>query len=167
MSQYFAPGRYRCRIEDQCFCESQQKGTLGFRLTFRISANLDEPDETVKPYLRNMTLWITERNVKRVLGDLGKLGYNGGSLEGVHPDNPDFYDFSGQEIELVCTHENGDKGGVFERWGLPAGKTVVQPSLKDKSKLRRFDQILARSQGHRNDTADDLNQGISDDDVPF
>jgi hypothetical protein len=167
MATDFAPGRYLVRVENQCFTESQQKKTLGFRLTFRVQTNLDEPDARVKPFSRDITWWISEKNFKRVLQDLHTLGYAGDSLAGVDPDSKSFHGFFGQEIELACTHETGEKGGVFERWGLPADKPVGQPGLKDKSRLQRFDQILARSQGHRNDAADDLSQGITDADVPF
>ena len=162
-------GRYLGRVENQRFLQSQQRGTLGFCLTSRIQKNLDEPDAQLKPFFRETTLWITENTVKRVLHDLHTLGYAGDSLEGVDPDSPNFHNFTGQEIELICTHESNGKGDTFERWSLAA---AAKPNLENKTKLREFDRILAKSQGHANGSAadekavDDFNQ-VTDADVPF
>jgi hypothetical protein len=40
---HFQEGRYLVRIQHQRFLESQQRGTLGFSLTFLVQKNLDEP----------------------------------------------------------------------------------------------------------------------------
>jgi hypothetical protein len=154
MATYFDPGRYLVRIEHQRFLESQRRGTLEFCLTFRVQKNLDKPDTRVKSFLRNTTWWITENTVKRVMRDLRTLGYSGDSLAGLDPDYQDFYDFSGQEIELICTHESNEKGDVFERWSLAA---TAKPNLENKSKLREFDRLLAKSRGHANGSAADDN----------
>jgi hypothetical protein len=81
MRTQFEPGRYAVRIVDQRFVESAQKGTLGFCLTFRIVKRLDRPEVPVKPALRDITWWVTEKTVVRVLQDLRTLGYRGSTLQ--------------------------------------------------------------------------------------
>jgi hypothetical protein len=163
----FEPGRYLVRIKGQYFTESQVKGTLGFSLVFRVQRNLDQPDQPVKPFLRECVQWITDNTVKRVLHNLHALGYPGDSLAGVDPDTNGFYNFSNREIEVICTHEK-DKGETFERWSLPFGKS----NLQDKTQLRRFDRLLGNHAGEvvairAADAGETSSDGITDDDVPF
>jgi hypothetical protein len=132
---HFEPGRYLGRVEKQQFVESKN-GTPGFRLTVRIVENLEEPDATVKPSLRNMTWWITPKTKTWVWRDLHTLGYTGDELDGIDPDNKGFHDFGGQEIELTCKHEVNQTGDTFECWSLSFGNM----KLMDKSKLRHFDR---------------------------
>ena len=161
MPTQFEEGRYRVRIVNQRFIESQQKKTPGFMLTFRVLCNLEQPEASVKSYQRDVTWWITEKTVKRVLHELRALGYTGTTLSGVDPDTKDFYDFRSQEIELACKHERNEKDEVFELWSFESSK----PKLEDKSQLDYFDRLL-------NDDGRSVNCGaknvrISDSDVPF
>jgi hypothetical protein len=157
----FDAGRYRVRIQDQCFVESRQKGTPGFLLSFRVLENLDNPEAPVKSYLRNTTLWITERTKPRVLHQLHELGYKGSTLSGVDPDNPGFHSFADVEAEMVCTHETTDRG-TFERWELGSNGGGNKPQkLRDKSILRQLDGEVDQSLVVATEA------GVTDDDIPF
>jgi hypothetical protein len=160
MSTQFDAGRYRVRITDQYFTESRQKNTPGLLLTFRILQNLDDPKASVKPYLRNTTLWITERTKPRVLHQLHELGYEGDTFAGVDPDTEGFHDFAGVETDMVCTHEAGNRG-TFEQWELDCNGNGRPPRLKDKSSLRRLDGEVDQS------LVLAAEAGVSDDGVPF
>ena len=157
MATQFEEGRYLVRIIDQCFTESPQKGTLGFSLAFRVVKNLDEPDAPIKSTHRGLTMWISEKNVSRVLHDLHTLGYEGSTLAGVDPDAEDVHDFRDTEVEMVCAHEDG-----FERWSLRATKQ----HLKDKSKLRELDRVL-NPKRPTGGTPDEASHEITDSDIPF
>ena len=157
----FQPGRYRVQITDQRFTQSSQKKTVGFTLSFRVLSRLDQPEESVKAYRRDLTLWITNGTYKRVMHSLRDLGYEGKNLSGVDPDKEGFHEFRDQEIEVECTHESNGKGEVFEQWDLVTGK----PKLEDKSLLRYFDNLLEPELKPEPEPMS--NGGISDDDAPF
>ena len=162
MATQFQEGRYQVRIVNQRFIESPQKKTPGFMLTFRVVCNLDQPEAPlIKSYQRQVTWWITEKTVKRLLHVLHALGYTGTTLSGVDPDTKDFHDFRGQEIELVCKHERNEKDEVFEQWTFENSK----PNLEDKSQLRYFDRLLNDDGQPVNGGAETV--GISDSEVPF
>jgi hypothetical protein len=139
MATHYAPGRYVVRVADQKFTQSRQKGTLGFVLEFIVLQSLDHPEMPHQGFCPAMVMWITEKTLPRVIDDLHRLGYVGKTLAGVDPDTRGFHDFRGAKIELVCEHEEGEKG-LFERWSLPA---LVLPNLADKAKIREFDHMLA------------------------
>jgi hypothetical protein len=154
MSTQFAAGRYRVCIESQRFIQSSQKGTLGFELSFRVTANADQPDAPVKPFQRGVTLWISDQAAaNRALQRLQKLGYPGQTLTGIDPDTENSYDFCGTELELICQHET-QGGGTYERWDFP----VVKSNLKDKSLIRKFDRMLKEPP----DSSAGPNGGITD-----
>lgn len=161
MATQFAPGRYLVRVRNQKFIESSQKGTPGFLLEFSVLQSLDKRALPTKPFGKALTMWITENNAQRVLHDLQSLGYKGKTLEGVDPDTAGFHDFSGADIELECSHEDTETGR-FERWSVPA-----RPSLKDKSKLRQIDRMLAATPAPTPINGGANNLAITDDDVPF
>jgi hypothetical protein len=69
----FEEGYYRVRIVNQCFTESQLKGTLGFILSFRVLSNLDRPDAPISSYQRDATLWVTDKTYERTLQQLHNL----------------------------------------------------------------------------------------------
>jgi hypothetical protein len=54
----FEEGRYQVRIVEQGFTVSSQKQTPGFVLYFRVLKNLDQPNAPVKPYQRDLTMWL-------------------------------------------------------------------------------------------------------------
>jgi hypothetical protein len=162
----FKPGRYLCRIENQSFIESTQKGTPGFRITFCVLKSLSNPDEPVKQYQRDCTWWLSENTVKRVLRDLHRLGYGGDTLAGVDPDTRGFHNFAGEEVELMCVDENNQYGDVRERWYVAA---AAKPA--SKAEIAKWDQFLAMdgANGSAADdsAADDFGQGIDHEDVPL
>jgi hypothetical protein len=144
---------------NQCFIESAQKGTLGFTLSFRVLASLDQPETPIKSFQRDTTLWITDKTVKRVLHELHNLGYPGVTLSGVDPDTPGFHDFRDLEINLICQHEHGGDE-VYERWSLETARA----NLENKWQLRRFDRMLNPKPPRANG---DAQGGITEGDVPF
>jgi len=169
MPAYFTPGRYLLRIEQQRFMESPREKTLAFVLTCRVLKNLDNPSADVKPFLRDLTLWIDDDSAHQVLHDLHKLGYSGKDLSGVDPDTPNHHSFVSREIEANCRHKESSRGDPSERWYLA---DPVKPNLGDKAKLRKFDRLLAGSQDGANGSAADnaaeaFGRDIDDKDVPF
>jgi hypothetical protein len=163
MPTHFEPGRYLVRVVDQCFTESSQKGTLGFSLRFLVIRNSDQPNAPCKEYLREIIWWISDKTLDRTMHDLRTLGYRGSTLAGVDPDTCDFHDFRNQEIELVCEHEPDPKNCMQERWSFRTSRA----RLKDKSKIRFFDRMLAPRQGPAEGDSIGSDQGITDEDVPF
>jgi hypothetical protein len=162
MATTFDEGRYRVRILNQRFTESKMKKTLGFVLDFRVVCRLDQPESAVKSYQRDVTLWITEKTVKRVLHQLRELGYQGTELTGVDPDNAEgFHSFRDLEIELMCSHEPNERGELYEQWSFETSKQ----NLTDKTLLRQFDRLLKPEPEMTTIGADTT--GITDSDVPF
>jgi hypothetical protein len=161
MPTSFDEGRYRVRVVNQRFCKSRVKETLGFVLDFRPLCRLDQPEVPLKSLLREVTLWITENTVKRVLHQLHQLGYAGMDLKGVDPDSENFHDFRDVDTDLTCTHEPGDKGEMYERWSFEEAKQ----NLSDKTLLRHFDRLLKPEPKMAVVGGDKT--GITDDDVPF
>ncbi len=156
----FEPGRHRVQITDQRFTQSSVKKTLGFTLGFRVLSSVDHPGEPVKPSRRDLTLWITNGNYKRVMHSLRDLGYEGKKFSGVDPDKEGFHEFRDQEVEMEYKHESNGKGQVFEQWELVASK----PKLEDQSLLRYFDSLL---DPEPEPEMKPVGVGVTDDDVPF
>jgi hypothetical protein len=138
MATQYPEGQYLAQVTNQYFGESAEKGTPKFCLVIRIIGNRDCPDSPCRPQKREIVWWITDKTVEWVMRDLRALGYMGETLTGVDPDDEDFHDFRGKNIEVSCIHEEDQEGRLWERWKLSAGPQ----NLKDKSKLRRLDRIL-------------------------
>jgi len=119
-----------------------------------------------------MTLWIfSKKSTERALDVIRQLGYGGDSITGVDPDVRGFHSFAGQEVELMCVHENGQDGNVYEGWYLPTtGMANSGNKASIKAKVQEFDRLLAnRANGNAADeeAADDFGRGISDVDAPI
>jgi hypothetical protein len=156
----FEPGLYKAQITNQQFIQSPEKKTAGFTLGFRVLSSLDKPEEAVKPYRRDLTMWVTNKTFQRVMHSLRDLGYEGTKLSGVDPDTQGFHEFRDQEIEVECKHEENRKGQVFEQWELVTSK----PKLTDKSVLDYFDRLLDPDPNPEPPAG---SGNITDDDVPF
>jgi hypothetical protein len=160
MTNNYQPGHYLARVISQYFGESQRTGTPKFCLVIRITRNLDNVDAYCAPVQKEIVWWITDKNVEWVMRDLRSLGYTGTTLYGLHPEERGSHDFRGQDVEVVCVHEEDEDGRVWERWRLSAPTT----RLKDKAKLRRLDRILT---GTTEAGTDVSRPDVLDDEVPF
>lgn len=140
MATYKDGGKYLCEVVQQGFTESKNKGTLGFFLRFKPLLEIDKNDPTVSyespNYERTIEMWITENTIDNHIRVLRGLGFTGSSFRELDPDNPSHFSFVGNEIALLCRHQEYD-GKVYDKFEFPytgGGKTLPSDS-KVASKL--------------------------------
>lgn len=71
---------------------------------------------------------ITDRTVDYFVNDLKALGYDRDNFDGLDPDSPDAFDFSGLEVEVQLRFETYE-GKTREKWNLAvvSGRPEVKP----------------------------------------
>lgn len=117
----FNQGVYVCRVTKQGFDESKEKKTPYFWLEFQAlgQVNPDDPEGPLfgcDEWLRNVSLWLTEKTADRTRDKLIALGWNGERWQDLEPGGA--HSFEGVELRLQCTHEQTDDK-VYEKWDFP------------------------------------------------
>lgn len=132
---YYHEGRYRMRITDQGFAETEKKGTPYFFLRGTPLTQFVEGNEyEVKPYEREIVMYLTDKAVDYAVDKLRSLGWEGSSFKELDPASPNAVTWVGQIIDVECAHETTDSG-TWERWNLPYVATDKPPKPKGDPKV--------------------------------
>jgi hypothetical protein len=126
----YAEGNYRVRIASQALTTSSN-GNLQLSLGFRPIQKDGEPfqgayDRTLYLSLTPNTIGTLE-NPGWVTRTLKQMGYDRQDLTGLDTSSPNFFDFTGREYDLYCTHEEYD-GKDREKWAVSKGRRQQQPA---------------------------------------
>jgi len=134
----FEPGLYRARLLSHTLGEND-KGTLELRLPFNVLGVYDEagelqesedrPERTLYLYLTPATIGTAEQP-GHAARQLHQLGFDDEILDRLDHNRPDAHDFVGQEVDLVCKHEDYN-GKTKERWSLKGERREL--AAADKS----------------------------------
>jgi hypothetical protein len=163
MKPYYAPGRYKCRIIEQGFNEART-GTEQFWLRFQVLGRIEPFNDSLEKYSRTAYFPITERTADRVMQDLHTLGFRGAGFDGVDPRIEGFHNFVDLQVELDCSHEDGQDGAPRERWQVPGiGRPI------DGGRVLELNRLLSKKpQSANGQIGQDNDSGqITDSDVPF
>lgn len=128
---------YDCKVLDQGFGKSKNKGTQFFFLTVQpvarvLSDTESEPEFT--QFTRTIERYMTEKTIDYFLEDLESLGWSGGQLSELAHNKC----FVGETIRCSCKHENGLDGKVYDKFSIYrefAGKKVEPLESTDVRKL--------------------------------
>lgn len=186
MAIHYAEGRYVCEVTAQAMGETS-KGNPQFVLQVKVLGTPDPKDPesyipAAQQYTRTHYRAITEKTIEYFTADLKQLGFRGESFRQLDPNTPNFHDFRGQVIDMICTHENDQNGQPRERWGIArsiAGELQVK-ALEPK-RLRELDNLFGKHLKGLKENGAPAGPipppvppgpvapapGIDDDDVPF
>lgn len=119
-------------------------GKPQFVLTFDLLGLRDptQPDTLIRvtPGQRSCFRVITEKTIDYVIEDLKYLGYDKPSFGPLDPSSPQHHSFKGQEIDVVCTHEDYE-GNMQERWSLSRGGGLNLKPV-DNATMRKLDSLF-------------------------
>ena len=132
---------YDCKVLDQGFGKSKNKGTQFFYLTVQPVARVLS-DTEVEPeftqFTRTIERYMTDKTIDYLLEDLESLGWAGGSLSELAQNKC----FVGTTIRCACKHESGQDGKVYDKFSIYrefAGKKVEPLEATD---VRRLDSLF-------------------------
>lgn len=181
---YYQPGRYVCKITSQQLGESRT-GNPQFVLRFKVLGVPDPEDRSAlipdrNQYERTMYRSITDKSIPYFMEDLQMLGFTGTSFKLLDQHNAGFQDFRGNEIEMICTHENDLNGQLREKWSIAKDNrvsTAAEVKPLESKKVRELDALFGKHlKGQTANggpkpvpvgAAKNQNQEPSEDDVPF
>lgn len=141
----YESGDYLMKITNQGFGKNKTGSDFFFLEGEPVAMLRDGSEFSVQPYPRTIKLTITDKTVKFVIDKLVAIGWPGGRWGTLDPVESGFHDFSGQELQVVCTKEPGvdDSGKLYEKWDLPFGGGEKIES--DPSVSRKLDQMFGKS----------------------
>lgn len=179
---HYAEGRYVCEVTGQALGETSS-GNAQFVLRFKVigtpdTQNRDNYIRDLNQYERTFYRAITDKTVPYLIEDLKVLGYTRDSFKFLDPQNPNFHDFSGQVIDMMCVHEEGkDKSGnstgLRERWSIPRAASAFEVKALEPKKVRELDNLFGKHlKGLKNEAPVSVpekssSHEITDDDIPF
>lgn len=171
----YEKGRYRCEVVSQCLTESS-KGSPCVEIKFNVMAREIGPN-SVSPVNQNIRTWwgyLTEKAIDRTIKDLQTIGIRVDSFSEINDSRSSII---GNEIAMYCGHEVDQNSNPKEKWGVAFTFTESAPLPLDKS--RQLDALygaaLKKAKKESAPVAKRepqaavavMNDGISDDDVPF
>lgn len=142
MSIVYQPGRYKGVVAAQAMSETKT-GNTQFVLTIDLLGFCDpsQPDSLtrVPPGQRSVFRVITDKTIDYVLEDLKYLGYDKPTFGPLDPSHPQHHSFKGQEVDLICAHEEYNEQ-MQEKWSLSRGGGLNLKPL-DNAALRKLDAL--------------------------
>jgi hypothetical protein len=173
MTPFYEEGNYLGQVMSQAMTKAKT-GTPQFVLRFKVLTYADG-SSVPRQYERTMYRSITDKTMEYVKQDLETLGFKGTSLRQLDPNQGDFQDLSGIEVELYCKHEEGQDGELREKWMLSRQSSkAIEGDPVDGGTYRQLDVLFGanargatprpvtqaiRSQPHSTE--------ITDEDIPF
>jgi hypothetical protein len=187
---YYPEGKYVCEILDQALAETSNKNPQ-FVLKFKVLGTVDPKDPN--SYIAHPTQLerhyyrvFTENTMRFALDELEVLGFVGDaeSFSQLDPRTPNFVDFSGKQIDMICSHKPDQQNAPREEWSIAReGMAAKQLPSDGVRKLDyQFGKLLKerktgglvsapRPQNKPTPVAQSVgtagNLEINDDDVPF
>jgi len=138
----YDPGRYKAVVAAQAMSETKTQKTQ-FVLSFDLLGMCDptQPDSLIRvtPGQRSCFRVLTEKTIDYFLEDLKHLGYDKPSFGPLDPSHPQHHSFKGQEIDVICAHEEYE-GNMQERWSLSRGGGLNLKPV-DNAALRKLDSL--------------------------
>jgi hypothetical protein len=120
MAAYKDKAYYLCEIMSQSFVKSNS-GTPGLRLSIKPVKELDYHDRTFSTdcpdYLRDFTMWFTNKSVSLHSRFLNELGWSG-TFSDLDPSVEGHYSLVGKTIVLQNTVETRD-GNSYDKFDYP------------------------------------------------
>ena len=169
MSTFYAEGRYACEITQQAMTKAST-GTPQFVLKFRV-LSLADGGKVTHQYERTCYRAITEKTVEYLKKDLDALGFEGGSLRRLDPENGDHQSFVGQQCEFDCRHEpHYQTGEPQEKWGVAwtSSGGAIEGEPLDPASYRKLDALFGvNTSSHAPVQKAARSLEIVDEDIPF
>jgi hypothetical protein len=170
MSIYYGPGRHLVKVVSQSFTKAQT-GTMQLLLRFTVMHATEPFNDNMMQYERRIYFSLTENTVDRVLAELRSVGSTAMELPDLFdPASPRFYDFTGREIELYCSHEPVYKNPqeMRERWSVRGGERTITDRKELEDLVRTIAARKKTNSGAINTLpAADRDDIDADNDVPF
>lgn len=142
---FYEKGVYRCEVVSQAMGEAST-GTPQFVLRFKVQARiLGDEEEAVTEYERTCFRSITEKTIPYFLEDLKTLGFEGGSFKDLDPNTPGYHSFRGAVIDMICNHENDQKGEPRERWSIRQAGGSIEVKPLEPAKYRQLDNLFGKA----------------------
>jgi hypothetical protein len=129
-------------------------------------------------YERSMYWTITEKTVPFILEKLETLGFAGKQFSQLDPSHPNHISLKGQQVDLWCKHEEGQDGGIRERWDISNSGLKREVTSLNAKETRELDALFGKAlSGGKakvktakpavDDSEDFQGVGITDEDIPF
>lgn len=184
MSTFYAPGRYRCEVTQQAMTKAST-GTPQLVLKVQVLeeyVGAEDTEPCAQQYERTIFRSITAGTMTYFEKELAALGFQGGSLRQLDPNNDDFTDFKGTQVDCLCKHEPDykDKSVIREKWSIcwPDGEMASKPIEGEELKAsdyRALDALFGKATKAAPKAAapkptpqpQAAEIGIGDDDIPF
>jgi hypothetical protein len=178
---FYAVGKYACKVVEQALGESST-GKPQFLLRFTVIGQVDpaDPSQLVPvpaQYQRTHYRSITEKTIQYFTEDLKALGFKGESFKELDPDTEGFHNFTGQNVDMWCSHKSGPDGALREEWNVARAVGSLEVKPLERKKVRELDNLFGKHlkglkvAGAAAPVAAQLapvgGLDISDDDVPF
>lgn len=154
MSTFYEPGRYRCEVTQQAMTKAST-GNPQFVLKVQVLdeyVGLEETEPCRQQYERTIYRTITDGTMTFFMKELDTLGFQGGSLRLLDPNNDGFTDFKGVQIDCLCKHEPNykDKSVIQEKWSIcwPEGEMASKPIEGEELKAsdyRALDALFGKA----------------------
>ncbi len=144
MSITYQAGRYRGRIVAQALSETST-GNTQFVLTFDVLGLYDPTQPETLAMApegqRSVFRVITEKTIDYFMEDLKYLGFDKATFGALDPSSPNHHSFAGQEIDVICSHEEYE-GKQREKWSLSRGGGGLNLKPVDNKAVRRLDSLF-------------------------
>lgn len=137
---HYEPGTYDARIVGQRFGETPN-GSAYFALEIeplRATGANSFPEQV---YNREVSLFVTEKAAQYTIEKLRSLGFTGTKFAQLDPSHPQFHDFAGTEVAVVCSIN--DKG--YDQWDLAREGGGSQARENDASVASKLDSLFGKS----------------------
>ena len=141
---FYDKGTYTGRVLRQAL-GTANSGNIQFTLNCLIVDRLENGQSVgvIEEKERTIYMVLTEKTVEMVTAQLEHLGYDKPSIKYLDPEIDGFHDFTDQEIELYCKHDEYN-GEVREKWNIsmPRGQREVQKA--EPAALRKLDALFSK-----------------------
>ena len=145
---YYEPGMYLCRIVGQGFGVSKNDNEM-FTLTILPIAQIEgsQRNSISGEYTRTASLWLnSDTNVAGATSRIESFCPEwDGTFKSLHPDDDNFTDLSGKEVELRCYHKEGSDGKVYDNFDFPRQANEDTPVQSDADVATRLDRLYGKT----------------------
>jgi len=137
---YYEQGNYDCIVQAQGFGVSKVKRTPYFWLQVQPCKHNGE-ELLNSQYSREVQLYLTDKTVDRVIAQLRGIGWDGESWKDLEVDGD--HSFKNVNVQLICEHEQGENGTVYDRFRFPSPDMATPEQTKGVAK--KLDALFGKA----------------------
>ena len=146
---FYGVGAYKGRVTFHGLTESTEKKTPGIYIRFVVidiihaADHIEELDQKDR-HERTMTRWLTDQTIEYAMSDLQDMGFSSPKLSDFDLNNQTetTQSFVDNVYDFYCSHEDSDKGDMYERWQLSRGERPM--ATLSKKQLKQIDNLFGR-----------------------